>query len=114
ALGGLAETAPSGFATLASLSEAGVLLKQDKRAEALAIFDRIAEERSQDPLLSNLARLQAASLKLGEADFTEMENRLKPLMGEQSPWRFRASELLANAALDAGKVDEARKLVSPL
>lgn len=114
ALGALVETGPKGFATLASFSEAGVLLKQDKRAEALAIFDRLAEDSSQDPLLSNLARLQAASLKLGDADFTEMENRLKPLMGDSNPWRFRASELLGTAALKAGKIDEARKLVSPL
>lgn len=114
AFGNIAASGPRGFATLASLSEAGILLKQDKRAEALAIFDRLAEDRSADPLLSNLSRLQAASLKLGEADFTEMENRLKPLMGDTNPWRFRARELLGTAALKAGKLDEARALVTPL
>lgn len=114
AFGNIASTGPKGFAALASLSEAGILLRQDKRAEALAIFDRVAEDRSTDPLLSNLARLQAASLKLGEADFTEMENRLKPLIGDTNPWRNRARELLGTAALKAGKLDEARTLVTPL
>ncbi len=114
AFGTIASSGPKGFATLASLSEAGILLKQDKRAEALAIFDRVAEDRSADPLLSNLARLQAAALKLGEADFTELENRLKPLMGDTNPWRNRARELLGTAALKAGKLDEARALVTPL
>lgn len=114
AFGEIAANGPKGFATLAALSEAGLLLKQDKRAEALAIFDRIAEDGSADPLLSNLARLQAASLELGDADFTEIENRLKPLMGDGNPWRYRARELLGTAALKAGKIDEARELVSPL
>lgn len=114
AFGAIAETAPKGFATLASLSEASGYLKQGRRAEAFAIFDRLAEDRSTDPLLSDLARLQAASLRLGEADFTEMENRLKPLMGDDNAWRVRASELLATAALKAGKLDEARALLTPL
>lgn len=114
AFGNIAASGPRGFATLASLSEAGILLKQDKRAEALAIFDRLAEDRSADPLLSNLSRLQAASLKLGEADFTEMENRLKPLTGDNSAWRYVARELLGTAAFKAGKLDEARTILSPL
>ena len=114
AFGAIATNGPKGFATLASLSEAGAYLKQNRRAEAFAIFDRLAEDRSTDPLLSNLARLQAASLRLGEADFTEMENRLKPLLGDGNAWRFRASELLATAALTAGKLDEARTLLTPL
>ncbi|HRN84782.1 MAG TPA: tetratricopeptide repeat protein [Hyphomicrobium sp.] len=114
AFGAISETGPKGFATLARLSEASAYLKQNRRAEAFAIFDRLAEDRSTDPLLANLARLQAASLRLGEADFTEMENRLKPLLADGNAWRFRASELLATAALSAGKLDEARALLTPL
>lgn len=114
AFGAISTNGPKGFATLASLSEASAYLKQNRRAEAFAIFDRLAEDRSTDPLLSNLARLQAASLRLGDADFTEMENRLKPLLGDGNAWRFRASELLATAALTAGKLDEARTLLTPL
>lgn len=110
----LAEKAPRGYATLASLSEAGAYLKLDKRAEALAVFDKLANDTSADRLLVNFARLQAASLRLGQADFTEMENRLKPLTAADNPWRFTASELLATAALEAGKRDEARSLLTPL
>jgi hypothetical protein len=103
-----------GYGILAELSLAGADLKAGKRAEALAIFDKIAGNRSADPLLADFARLQAASLRLGEADFTEMQNRLKPLTGDDSSWRLIARELLGTAALKAGKLDEARTTLSPL
>lgn len=105
---------PKGYAALARLSEAGAYLKLDKRPEALAVFDKLANDPAADSLLSNFARLQAASLRLGDADFTEMQNRLKPLTGDESPWRFTARELLGSAALKAGKLDEARTTLTPL
>ena len=114
AFGAISASGPKGYAALASLSEAGALLKRDKKVEALAIFDRLAADASADRSLSNFARLQAASLRVGEADFTEMENRLKPLMGEDSPWRLSAGEMLAMSALKAGKLDEARTILQPL
>jgi hypothetical protein len=110
----IGSSGPAGYAALARLSEAGAYLKLDKRAEALAVFDKLADDRSADPLLPNFARLQAASLRLGEADFTEMQNRLKPLTADDSPWRFTARELLGTAALKAGKLDEARATLAPL
>jgi hypothetical protein len=110
----IATNGPRGYGALATLSQAGAYLKLDKRAEALAVFDKLAADTSADPLLANFARLQAAGLRLGEADFTEMENRLKPLTADGSPWRFTARELLGTAALKAGKLDEARNILSPL
>lgn len=110
----IASTGPRGYAALAKLSEAGVYLKLDKRPEALAAFDKLANDTSADPLLANFARLQAAALRLGEADYAEMETRLKSLTGDTNPWRFTARELLGSAALAAGKLDEARTMLTPL
>lgn len=114
ALQALAADGPKGYAALAALAEAGAYLKLDKRQEALAAFDKLAEASSTDRLLADFARIQAASLRLGEADFTEMENRLKPLVADGNPWRFTARELLGTAALKAGKRDEARTILTPL
>jgi hypothetical protein len=110
----LAASGPKGYAALAKLSQAGVYLKQDKRAEALEVFDKLAADTSADPMLTSYARLQAASLRLGEADFAEIHTRLQPLTGDDNSWRFTARELLGTAALKAGKLDEARSALAPL
>ncbi len=48
-------------------------------------------------------------MRIGEADFTEMQNRLNPLMATTA-LALHARELLGLAALKAGKIDEARKV----
>ena len=58
--------------------------------------------------------MQAASLRLGEADYAEMQTRLGALAGEGSPFKTTARELLGFAAFKSGKLDEARKQLEPL
>ncbi len=110
----LAQDGSAGYATLARLQLAGTLLKEGKKSEALKAYEALADDAAADPLLKSYGALQAAGLRLGEADFTEMQNRLNPLMGDESPWRFSARELLGLAAFKAGKSDEARTLLTPL
>ena len=110
----IAETGPHGYATLAKLHIAGAYVKDGKTAEAVAAFDALAADPSVDQLLKNFAQLQAASLRMDQADFTEMQNRLNSLTGETSPYKVSARELLGFAAFKAGKLEEARKLLEPL
>jgi len=110
----IASEASSGYKSLAELQLAGALIKEGKTDEALAAYQKLADNSSADPLLSQFAALQAASLRLGKADFTEMQNRLNPLIGDESPWRYSARELLGLAAFKAGKSEEARNLLTPL
>lgn len=105
---------PAGYATLAELTLAGSQLKAGRPQDALATFEKLAKAPGADPLLSSFAALQAASLRLNEADYAEMQTRLSPLMGDKNPWRFNARELLGLAAIKAGKLDEARTAFSPL
>lgn len=113
ALAELAASAPKGYATLAKLNLAGAHLKAGKTAEALAIFEELSTAAA-DPLLGNFARLQAAGLKLGDAGYDEMQNRLTGLTVDTSPWRNPARELLARAGLKAGKTDEAKSLLAAI
>lgn len=103
-----------GYRALAQLQLAGSQSKQGKKAEAIATYEALANDSSADNMLREFARLQAAGLRVGDADFTEIENRLTPLMTEESPWRYSARELLGLAAFKAGKTIEARTILTPL
>lgn len=110
----IAKTGPKGYASLAKLHVAGAQAKTGKEAEALATYEALANEAGADPLLKSFAQLQAAALRMGQADFTEMQNRLTPLTGDASPFKISAREMLGFAAYKAGNTEEARKLLEPL
>jgi len=110
----ITQSGQAGYRALAELTLAGSQLKAGRPQDALAIFEKLAKDPSADSLLAGFAAVQAASLRLGDADFTEMQNRLNPLAGDKSPWRTNARELLGLAAVKAGKLDEARSALSPL
>jgi len=110
----LIEDGPAGYRALAQLQLAGLLNEQGKVEAALATYEKLAKDSTADSLLSGFAALQAASLRLADADWTEMQNRLNDLSADDSAWRFNARELLGLAAFKAGKPDEARKILEPL
>jgi hypothetical protein len=110
----IAASGPGGYAALAKLQVAGAQAKAGKTAEALATFEGLAKEAGADDLLKSFAQVQAASLRLGEADYAEMQTRLGALAGEGSPFKTTARELLGFAAFKSGKLDEARKQLEPL
>ena len=110
----IASNGPHGYASLAKLHIAGAQAKAGKPAEALKSYEGLASDGSADQLLKNFAQLQAASLRMGEADFTEMQNRLNSLAATTSPFKVTASELLGFAAFKAGNYEEARKHLEPL
>jgi hypothetical protein len=110
----IAQAGPAGYATLAKLHVAGAHAKAGRSAEALAAYEAIANTAGADSLLKNFAQLQVASLKLGDADYSELQNRLMPLAAEGSAFKITARELLGLAAYKAGKFEEARKYFEPL
>jgi hypothetical protein len=103
-----------GYTPLSQLQLAGLHLSAGRPKEALAVFEALATSSTADTDMKTFAGLQAASLRLGEADFTEMQNRLNALVEGTSAWRIPARELLGTAAYKAGKLEEARKLLQPL
>lgn len=105
----IAASGPAGYATLARFQSASALVKNEKPAEAVAAFEAIASDGSANKVLRDLAKLQAASLRLDGADWTEMQNRLNDLMDEKNAFRSLAREIFGLAAMKAGKSDEARR-----
>lgn len=110
----ISQSGPEGYATLAKLHLAGAHAKAGRTAEAVTAYQSIISDSASDSLLRNFAQLQVASLKVGEGDFTEQQNRLTPLAGDDSAFKVTARELLGLSAFKAGKFDEARKYYEPL
>jgi hypothetical protein len=104
----------AGYASLAQLQLAGIHLKANRPQDALTVFEALATSPSADADIKTFALLQAAALRLGQADFTELQNRLKPVAEGSTAWRFQARELLGTAAFKAGKFDDARAQLTPL
>ncbi len=102
-----------GYKVLSQLQLAATYLDQKRTDEAIEAFDRAANSGG-DPVFTDFARLQAAALRLGTADFTEIENRLNGLISDQNPWRFNARELLALAQLRSGQTEKARETLNGL
>ncbi len=109
ALGSLAKTAPGGYRTLAALQAATLHVKEGRKKEAVAEFDRIAAGDG-DATLRDFARLQAAALLLDDADAGEISHRLEGLNTDTNPWRYSAKELLGLAAFRSGNAAESEKL----
>lgn len=114
AFAAIVKDAPAGYRTLARFQVAAANARAGKADAAVADYEAIAKDGSADPILRDFATLQAAMLRLDAADWTEMENRLTPLLGEKSAWRGMARETLGLAAHKAGKTAEARKLFEEL
>ena len=114
ALKKLGEDGTTGYRALAQLRLAGQAASAGKTADAVKAYDAIAADAALDPLLRDLARVQAATLRVDSADFTEMQNRLNDLAKGTGPWRFAARETLAMAAIKAGKTEDARKTLEQL
>jgi len=109
ALEKIAKTGPAGYAMLSQLRLAAASAKAGKTAEAVASYEALAKDAAADKLFADYARLQAAALRLDQADWTEMQNRLIDLTDNSNPWRYSARELMGLAAFKNGQIEQARK-----
>ena len=85
-----------GFAALAQLREAALLVAQGKAAEGVKIYDAVAASGTVDPALRDLARIRAAAALADSVSFADIEARLKTFDAEGNPWRHIAREMMAS------------------
>jgi hypothetical protein len=109
ALAKLADNSGSGYRTLAQLRIAAAKAQDGHKAEAVALYEKIGQSGA-DPILRDFARLQAATLRVDEADQKEIKERLSGLNADTNPWRYSAKELLGLAAFRSGDVSESEKI----
>jgi hypothetical protein len=109
ALEALVKDAPAGYQTLGRFRLAAEASNAGNKAGALALYQSLADDKIADAMLRSYAQLKAAELRVDDADFTEMQTRLTPLLADGQPWRHSARELLGLAAFKAGNSAEAEK-----
>ena len=109
ALTKLASTGSSGYKTLAQLRIAATKVQDGHKSEAIALYDQIAQS-GVDPILRDFSKLQAASLRLDDADQKEIKDRVAGLNTDTNPWRYSAKELLGLAAFRSGDMSESEKV----
>jgi len=107
AFAAIAETAKSGYAPLARFREAAALAQLGKLGEAVAAYDRLSAEASNDKTFRDLARLEAALLLMNEGKIDDVMARLKPLSAEGA-MRHIARELEAMLLLRSGVTEEVK------
>ena len=107
-LNNLIESGGGSYRPLARLRSAALLAEEGDVAAAVAAFDAF-EAESNDPLLSDLARIRAAMLLVDTAPHAEIKQRIEDLSGAESAWRHTARELLGLSAYRTGEYVEARR-----
>ena len=113
ALARVADTSDS-YAMLASFERAKSLVNLGNIDDAVAVYDKVANDKSVDSLYRDLATVFSVMQQLDKGDAEALSNRLSPLAGEGKPFRFAAMELTALLAIRSGDVDKAQKLFSEL
>lgn len=102
-----------GYRTLAELEVAALHAQQGRKADAVAAYDRIAQSGA-DAVLRDYAKVQAATLRLDDADHAEIVKRLAGLNTDNNAWRYSARELLGLAAFRSGDAGESEKVFSQI
>lgn len=114
ALERMAGEAAGGYAALARLRAASLLVEDGDPGEAILMFDAVAADTSAPEWMRDLSTILSVQHGLTQADPVELERRLAPLATETSPWRFTARELTALAAMQAGDRERALDLFRAL
>jgi hypothetical protein len=105
--------ASGGYRTLAELEVAALHAQQGRKVDAIVVYDRIAQSGA-DATLRDFARVQAATLRLDDADRAEIVKRLAGLNTDNNAWRYSARELLGLAAFRSGDTAESEKVFSQI
>lgn len=104
----------AGYAELARLREAGLLLAQGKSEEAVKAYDAIAADASIDPALRDLARIRAAYALADTAKPADLAQRVSGFDQPGNPWRHAAREIAMVADWKAADYPATEKQVQAI
>lgn len=100
AFAALGTTAPSGYQTMAQLSQANALASAGQRNAALTLYKSLAAK--DNVTYGAVARLRAGWLMADTSSRADLADWLKPLNDPSNAWHQMAQEILAYADFRAG------------
>lgn len=119
ALAFLDDLSASSYATYQSLAlfqKAGILRKESKPLEAIAIYKELSENSKLESIWRDLASLLMAITSMDQPNIKEEEliNRLNALISDNNPWQYFAREIKGTLLYRKGEKDQAAELFARL
>lgn len=93
AVGNFADGEDNGYGALAGFLQAKKLREAGQVEQAVAVYDRLADNRSLPMAMRDMASLSAASLLVGTIPAPELDRRLEKLLADDNAFRHSAREL---------------------
>ena len=112
-LGALTDTG-DGSGAAARLIQAGIALKQGKKADAVKLFEAVAADSSAPRPYRDLATVRSVATNFDAIQPEAVVTRLKPLAVPGNPWFAAAGELVALAHARSGRLDLAGPLLGAI
>jgi hypothetical protein len=106
----LAKSGTQGYKILSQLQLAADALKNNKTAEAVAIYDALGKDGSAPEAMQQFASLRSTMVQFDTLKPAEQIARLEPLAQQGGAWFGTAGELLAIAYLNNNQQDKALPL----
>lgn len=110
----LVQSSSEGVATQARLTQAAMLLDQNKKAEAVAIYKAIAEDGGLAQPYRDLATIRQTALEFDALKPEQVIARLEPLSKAGNPWFGSAGEMTAMAMLKQNRTSEAGRMFAAI
>lgn len=103
------------YAELAEMQKANILLEQNKEKEALALLEKIANDKSRSLQLRDTALIKLASYRQDGATFEEMSELLNSITkSKDNAWYAVAEDMLATILLRDGNIEQAKEIYNAL
>ena len=113
---GIAADGKAGYELLARFQQARLLAMGGNAKEAAEAYRVLSGDNGIDEIYRDLAVILGSlqDLNTPGPDLADLQKRLQPLAGDNSPWRFSAREISAVIAKRTGDTGKARELFSAL
>jgi len=103
-----------GYAAMARLREAALLVAKGDDKGATDVYERLAADDGADRIFRDLSVVLMVLHELERGDAVALAARLAPITAEDNPWRYSALELTALLALRTGDKSKARTIFTRL